>query len=539
MSLLLDALRRSQNKAQAQAQGAPVEPVALTQPEVQAEPDFPTTFSPSASTDASPEPAALELTLDPIEPSPPPAAPFPALQPAGVPDLPDLSAPPAPPEAPLPVELAVRVDDTLSLRASEPVAQPEAPVVVHEPPPAPTPLEPAAVAPALAAPASAPIAPAVAPAATERIDVVRPRPVATAQETAQAMFNAVGASVPVPPTGRDGARARRLLWSLVIGLALAVMTWMGWQHWLSTQSPGLTPVATPPVTPAAIQEEAPVAPPTEGAASQALVSGPQEAGTSAPASASKASPAASPSMAPLPALPGASPRRVATPAREGAKVATPSSRAASSAAAVSKPAVEGVKPAQLVRSQAQQQLQSAWSALKEGDAARAQALYQQVLAARPNDPDAVLGLAVSLHRQRQLQAAWDAYQRSLQVWPDNETARTGMLAILSESDPDTAESRLQEWVQSRPRDAATQAALGNLLGKQGRWAQALGPLTLAQSLAPNSAPHAYNLAVALDQARRYDEALQMYRRTLQLGAAGVPRQGLERRIQELQGALAR
>ena len=84
-----------------------------------------------------------------------------------------------------------------------------------------------------------------------------------------------------------------------------------------------------------------------------------------------------------------------------------------------------------------------------------------------------------------------------------------------------------------------QAALGNLLGRQGRWAQALGPLTLAQSLAPDSAPHAYNLAVALDQARRYDDALQMYRYTLQLGAAGVSAQALERRIAELQGVAAR
>lgn len=177
--------------------------------------------------------------------------------------------------------------------------------------------------------------------------------------------------------------------------------------------------------------------------------------------------------------------------------------------------------------------------MRQGDAVRAQTLYQQVLTERPDDPDAALGLAVSLHRQRQLESAWAAYQRSLQVWPDNETARTGMLAILSESDPDTAESRLQEWVQSRPRDAAAQAALGNLLGRQGRWAQALGPLTQAQSLAPNSAAHAYNLAVALDQARRYEEALQMYRLTQQLGTAGVPVQALERRIEELHGMPAR
>ena len=197
------------------------------------------------------------------------------------------------------------------------------------------------------------------------------------------------------------------------------------------------------------------------------------------------------------------------------------------------------QPAQLVRSQAQAHLQNAWAALRQGDAVRAQALYQQVLAERPDDADATLGLAVALHRQHQLEPAWAAYQRSLQVWPDNETARTGMLAILSESDPATAESRLREWGQTRPRDAAAQAALGGLLGRQDRWPEALGPLALAQSLAPANAAYAYNLAVGLDQARRYEDALRMYRQALQLGAAGVPVRAVERRIDELQEQWAR
>ena len=123
--------------------------------------------------------------------------------------------------------------------------------------------------------------------------------------------------------------------------------------------------------------------------------------------------------------------------------------------------------AQLVRSQAQAQLQAAWAALRQGMRPRPRRCTSRCWPNALTTPDATLGLAVSLHRQRQHEAAWAAYQRSLQIWPDNDTARTGMLAILSDSDPATAESRLQEWVQSRPRDAAAQAALGNLLGRQG------------------------------------------------------------------------
>jgi tetratricopeptide (TPR) repeat protein len=239
------------------------------------------------------------------------------------------------------------------------------------------------------------------------------------------------------------------------------------------------------------------------------------------APAAAAEPATADTSAPSAAAPTTPPvGGAATPGRAGKPPAAP-------------------QDARLVRSEAQRRLQSAWTALGQNDAVRAQALYQQVLAERPDDPDATLGLAVALHRQRQLEPAWKAYQRSLHLWPENETARTGLLAILSESDPVTAESRLQEWVQTRPRDAAAQSALGNLLGRQGRWAEALGPLTQAQSLAPERAAHAYNLAVALDQSRRYEDALRMYRQALQIGGTGIPVKAIEYRLQDLQEQLSR
>jgi tetratricopeptide (TPR) repeat protein len=191
----------------------------------------------------------------------------------------------------------------------------------------------------------------------------------------------------------------------------------------------------------------------------------------------------------------------------------------------------------LVRSQAQQRLQDAWVALGQSKPQQALALYREVLTERPDDPDATLGVAVALHQQKNLPAAWTAYQRSLQLWPDNATARTGLLAILAESDATTAESRLKEWVQSRPRDAAAQAALGNLLGRQGRWADALPLLTQAQSLEPGLATYAYNLAVALDQSHRYTEAARQYQLALQLGGAGVPVQAVKARLNDLSDPL--
>ncbi len=519
MSLLLDALRRNQNKAQAQA--APIELADVPPAEAPAEAFTAASAEPPAEAHvaSASHHQALELSLDPIEAShPEPAPAAPALQTSALPDLPELTELPALMEQPMtlatpePAESVTEPAPAIPL-ASEAVVAPE---------PVPAPAEPAAAA-VVPAPVNA------TPPQAEPTQASRPRPAPNAQETAKAMFDATGTAAQ-PSTGprHDTTRARRLQWSLVIGLVLAALTWMGWQYWQSTQMPSLAPAGGVQPSTGEVQADVTVAPAAEDAASQTQ--------TNAPAASAST---------PTPPPQGGQTGPATTPAKTPKATTGASTRAKAAAAApVTSPTParqvdSGLKPAQLVRSQTQQQLQNAWAALRQGDAARAQTLYQQVLTERPDDPDAALGLAVSLHRQRQHQAAWAAYQRSLQLWPDNETARTGMLAILSESDPDTAESRLQEWVQSRPRDAAAQAALGNLLGKQGRWAQALGPLMQAQSLAPNSAAYAYNLAVALDQARRYDEALQMYRLTLQLGSAGVPEPTLQRRIQELQGASAR
>lgn len=511
MSLLLDALQRSQNKSKAQAS------VPTDLPPLDVTPlDAPLPDAPTQAQDSPP----LELTLDPI-----------------------CDAPPEPARSPKPLAEPVATPAPVTITQTPPPVSAEPPDPTEPPKPSASPQPPVAfTATATAGQASAAAAaPAPSVPAMPLGTGGEPRSQVTAREAAQAMLGGAGAAATqrLPQAQGEGSRGRRLLWSLVIGLALAGLTSMAWQYWQATQTPGLTPAADAQPSPTAGQDEVAVMQESASAA----VPGETMVETEAPADtvANAAHPSGIGSI-----TPGAAASPTATVAKRASQRAptsapTPPSTPAPSVAraAPARQFETGTSPAQLVRSQTQSQLQVAWSALRQGDAVRAQTLYQQVLASRPDDPDATLGLAVSLHRQRQLEAAWLAYQRSLQMWPDNETARTGMLAILSESDPDTAESRLLEWVQSRPRDAAAQAALGSLLGRQGRWAQALGPLTLAQSLAPDSAPNAYNLAVALDQARRYDDALQMYRYTLQLGAAGVSAQALERRIAELQGVAGR
>ena len=341
-----------------------------------------------------------------------------------------------------------------------------------------------------------------------------------------------------------GANRAGVLAVVATVLLLPGAAWLGWMAWQDSQP--LVSAVPPPTTAEAPQPVAAVLPPPP---EPALVQPPAEPATAASVAPLAAAPVPAPtaaSNAAVAALPrtarnGGSPSQGAAPARDRAPLAStsqPVPRAATAGAKTPEAAPSAMAQSALVRSTANRQLQQAWEALGSADSARALALYRDVLTERPDDPDATLGLAVALHQQKDLPAAWSAYQRSLQLWPDNATARTGLLAILSVSDAATAESRLGEWVQSNPRDAAAQAALGNLLGRQGRWAEALPLWARAQSLDPTQAIYAYNLAVALDRSHRYPQASQQYQLALQLGGAGVPVASVRQRIDELNSAVA-
>ena len=374
---------------------------------------------------------------------------------------------------------------------------------------------------------------------------------AKAREAAQSLLTARP-----EPASRTGRQRKWLLAAGAAALLLPMGGWLGWMVWEASQPSTLValpaPFPVPEPTPAPAPENtaqnqsvvqsgqtqaaiAPDVPKTEAVpaptAGKTVTTPTAALSASRPPPSSPEKPAKTkPVLAVADAAPGAMAAGFPPLAKPAPAPAVGNRKAPALASATAAPASA---PPLVVRSEANRQLQDAWTALGQGDAARALGLYRQVLVERPDDPDASLGVAVALHQQKNLTEAWAAYQRSLKLWPDNATARTGLLAILSESDALTAESRLSEWVQSRPRDAAAQAALGNLLGRQARWADALPWLARAQSLEPAQATYAYNLAVALDQSHRYAEAARHYQMALQLGGAGVPVPQVKNRLQEL------
>lgn len=179
-------------------------------------------------------------------------------------------------------------------------------------------------------------------------------------------------------------------------------------------------------------------------------------------------------------------------------------------------------------------LANAWALLDRGQWAEAEADYRVIIGrSKVAEPDAVLGLAVALHRQKRWGEALAAYESSLRVWPGNPVASSAILDILANTNATNAEGRLKQWITDRPQDAAAFSTYGLLMGRKASWPEAVGMLRRARELEPANGIYAYNLAVALDQSQRYAEAAQQYQAALGLGGLGSVTGVIKTRLADL------
>jgi tetratricopeptide (TPR) repeat protein len=183
---------------------------------------------------------------------------------------------------------------------------------------------------------------------------------------------------------------------------------------------------------------------------------------------------------------------------------------------------------------AQDSVTAAWQALAGGQLDKAESLYRRALQAQPRNQEGTLGLASVLHRKGNREGAWKAYREVLAQSPDNAIAVTGMMILLSESDPASAESRIKQFIDARPGEEGPQLALGHLMARQKRWSEAQAAFFAAYTLQPSSASNNYNLAVALDQLHQHGQALKFYRAALEgTGVQNIPADSARQRIKTL------
>ncbi len=189
-------------------------------------------------------------------------------------------------------------------------------------------------------------------------------------------------------------------------------------------------------------------------------------------------------------------------------------------------------------------LTSAYAALAAGRMDEAERLYAEALTALGEEPDALLGLAYIAHRRDRPEAALAYYRRVLRQDPDQAAALAGLLALNKELDLAQAASRAHDTATQHPESAAALSALGRILGRQERFADAALAFARAQALEPVDPNHAYNLAVALDRLRQYGRAQHHYARALALAehaqdvqATGFSRTEARLRLEQLRQAL--
>ncbi len=226
-----------------------------------------------------------------------------------------------------------------------------------------------------------------------------------------------------------------------------------------------------------------------------------------------------PAAAPFDATPPTAPAAVPTGARRKAHAR----RAALAGAAAQPPAATSESAIRITPAKAQTDpvLEGAYQAFNSGDLARSRDDYRQVLRNRPDNRDALLGLAAVEMQAGHYDAARSYYTRLLELDPRDAYAHAGLIGLKGQVDPLATESRLKNMIAAQPEASFLNFTLGNQYAAQGRWAEAQQAYFRAYSGDPEHPDFAYNLAVSLDKMHQTKPALEYYRLALTL-AEGHP-----------------
>lgn len=160
-------------------------------------------------------------------------------------------------------------------------------------------------------------------------------------------------------------------------------------------------------------------------------------------------------------------------------------------------------------------LTRAYEALQAGEFAQAKSLYSQVLEADPRNIDALLGLGALASRDGRAEEAMKSYQHILELEPRNAYAQAGLIAIIGGADPAASEARLRQLIAREP-SAFLYFILGNLYADQGQWPAAQQAYFQAFQSQPDNPDYAFNLAVGLEHLGQHRQALDYYRKALDL-----------------------
>ena len=179
----------------------------------------------------------------------------------------------------------------------------------------------------------------------------------------------------------------------------------------------------------------------------------------------------------------------------------------------------------------------AYAAYQAGDIDQAADLYDSALQREPENRDALLGRAAVHLRRQQSREALAIYQRLLALNPRDHSALAGLNALAQDENIERYESDLRFLLQETPDSTALNYALGTLLSRQKRWADAQQHFFNAFTGDPENPDIAFNLAVSLDNLGKASTAANFYRTALDLArtrASNFNQAQTQQRLQALE-----
>lgn len=183
-------------------------------------------------------------------------------------------------------------------------------------------------------------------------------------------------------------------------------------------------------------------------------------------------------------------------------------------------------------------LEGAYKALLVGKYDEAKISYLGILDQHPKQIDALLGLAKIFSHEKNSVEARALYETVLRADDANTIAQLGLLHTYQGESSFNKLNILQELTKKFPESPQIAAALGHELVERSKWVEAQKAYFQAFSLAPTSAPFAYNLAVSLDQMGKYSSAINFYKKALILNeeyASTLDAVSVNTRLRQLEG----
>jgi tetratricopeptide (TPR) repeat protein/peroxiredoxin len=148
---------------------------------------------------------------------------------------------------------------------------------------------------------------------------------------------------------------------------------------------------------------------------------------------------------------------------------------------------------------------------------QAEASFKQVIAAKPDDPEAYYNLGTLYLRRNALHDARQYLEQTVKLRPNYPEAwnNLGMLDA-QEGHADDAVRNFQQSLSLRPDYAIALANLGNLYRREGKFAEAEQFLSRALALEPDNPEVNYNLGMLYARQEHFDQATQYLERAASL-----------------------